>query len=251
LLFSAGCGGEEQTPPAWAPPTAGQDEDEDEPTDGEDDDADEDEDEDDGDGGSTSSSPDDDGSTSGAASGPETSSGEEESTTGPPVDPPPYTPLYRIEVRVHWGNSELGQDELESYLAEMNTIWRDQAGICFEFTVVEHTELMTTGFDVNFQPEVGGPNGYYSGDHDIWCRDYPSLGAAPEPAMYGGARTCAHELGHGLTLDHDQGSDNYLMRSGTLGFEIPQYQIDAARVRAEEKALPDTEPLVCGAPVFD
>ena len=244
-LFVAGCDSDEQTPPAWDPPTAGAADDDDDAPPEDEDDAD---DGDDADGeGSTAG----DGTTGVAESGPATSSGDDESTTGPPIEPPPYTPLLRIDVRIHWGNSGLTQEELENYLAEMNTIWRDQAGICFEFQVVEHDELMTTGFDVMFQPEVGGPNGYYAGDHDIWCRDYPSLSPAPNPVMYGGARTCAHELGHGLTLDHDQNSDDYLMRSGTLGFQLPEYQIDQARVRALEKALEDTEPLICGAPVFE
>ncbi len=173
-----------------------------------------------------------------------------ESSTGEPVDPPPFDPLYRITTRIHRGNSGLTDDELLGYLLEMNTIWRDQAAVCFEFEVVDHDDPMTDGFDMWFQPEVGGPNGYYSGDHDIWVRDYPSLGSAPNPVQYGGARTAAHELGHGLTLDHDQSSDDYLMRSGTEGFSIPDYQITASRERAAQKALADTTPLKCGDPVF-
>jgi hypothetical protein len=133
----------------------------------------------------------------------------------------------------------------------MNFIWRSQAGLCFEFEVVQSETTMSDGFDMWFKPDVGGPNGYYAGDHDIHVRDQPSLGSAPNPAMIGAARTAAHELGHGLTLDHDQGSDDYLMRSGTFGWEIPMYQIDAARTRASEKAIADTTPLDCGAPVFE
>lgn len=185
------------------------------------------------------------------AGGTTTGAGESsESSTGEPVDPPPFDPLYRIAVRIHRGDSGLTDDELLDYLIEMNTIWRDQAAVCFEFEVVDHDDPMADGFDMWFQPEVGGPNGYYSGDHDIWVRDYPSLGSAPNPVAFGGARTAAHELGHGLTLDHDQSSDDYLMRSGTEGFGIPEYQITSSRQRAAQKALADTAPLKCGDPVF-
>lgn len=263
LATPFGCG-EDADPSEWLPggsagdsetpddeESADEDEDEDEPP-ADDDDAppedDEDEpppDDDEGDAASETLPSDTDESTS--STGTAESS---ESSTGEPIDPPPFDPLYRITTRIHRGNSGLTDDELLGYLLEMNTIWREQAAVCFEFEVVDHDDPMPDGFDMWFQPEVGGPNGYYSGDHDIWVRDYPSLGSAPNPVEYGGARTAAHELGHGLTLDHDQSSDDYLMRSGTQGFAIPDYQITASRERAAQKALADTTPLKCGDPVF-
>lgn len=171
-------------------------------------------------------------------------------TTGESADPLPFEPLYRIAVRVHAGGSSLSDAQLGDILAEMNTIWRSQAAVCFEFEVVNDDTTMADGFDMWFQPEVGGPNGYYSGDHDIYVRDQPNLNSAPNPAMIAAARTAAHELGHGLTLAHDQNSDDYLMRSGTFGWEIPMYQLNEARERAAQKALADTTPLVCSPPTF-
>lgn len=178
--------------------------------------------------------------------------GSDDAGTGdeePPGDLP-FDPLYRIAVRVHVGESGMSDDTLLDVLDEMNLIWRSQAAVCFEFEVVEHDTIMTDGFDMWFKPSVGSPNGYYSGDHDIHVRDVPNLNSAPNPAMLPAARTAAHELGHGLTLDHDQNSDDYLMRSGTYGWQIPQYQIDAARARAAQKALPDTTPLDCADPTL-
>ena len=165
-----------------------------------------------------------------------------------PVEPPPYLPLYRIELRVHIGQSGLALDEFAPILEEVNLIWRSQAGVCFEIHTVDDDETMSTGFDFWYAPDVGGPNGYYAGDHDIWTKDHPSLGAAPNPVEHPQARTTAHELGHGLTLDHRQDSDDNLMRSGTLGWQLNEAEIDAARGRAEEKALDDLTPLVCGPP---
>ncbi|MBL4683547.1 MAG: hypothetical protein JKY37_03070 [Nannocystaceae bacterium] len=172
-------------------------------------------------------------------------------TTGAPVEPLPFEPLYRVSVRVHAGASGLSDAELGDILAEMNHIWRSQSAVCFEFEVVADDSTMSEGFDMWFQPEVGGPNGYYAGDHEIYVRDQPNLNNAANPAMIGAARTAAHELGHGLNLSHDQNSDDYLMRSGTYGWEIPMYQIDASRDRAAQKALADTTLLDCAAAVFD
>ena len=179
--------------------------------------------------------------------------GDSDGATTGVEDPPedlPYDPLYRIAVRVHVGESGMSDAELLDVLDEMNFIWRSQAAVCFEYEVVEHDTVMSDGFDMWFKPSVGAPNGYYAGDHDIHVRDVPNLNSAPNPAMIAAARTAAHELGHGLTLDHDQTSDDYLMRSGTYGWQIPQYQIDASRDRAAQKALADTTPLDCADPVF-
>ena len=207
--------------------------------------------------GADDSAADDDGDTGaddggvGVDGGPVDDDAGSDESTGEPVDPPPFDPLYRIQTRIHMGQSNMSDAMLEMVLEEMNFIWRSQAAVCFEFEVVNDDSTMSDGFDMWFKPEVGGPNGYYSGDHDIHVRDEPSLGNAPNPAGIAAARTAAHELGHGLTLSHDQNSDDYLMRSGTYGWEIPMYQIDEARARAAQKALPDTTLLDCGPPVFN
>ena len=65
------------------------------------------------------------------------------------------------------------------------------------------------------------------------------------------ARTGAHELGHGLRLSHYNGyadSADSLMSSGTLGWHLRNFQIQEARTRAQQKAIPDTTPTNCGAP---
>ena len=188
------------------------------------------------------------------------------STTGP-VEPPPYEPVYRIDTRIHVGDSELTESELVSILDEMNTIWWSQAGVCFEFEVVEDDETRPDGFDLWFlrdsDSRVDGVNGLYAGDHTIYTRDHPSLGDVDEPVMEPAARTAAHELGHGLNLGHtnteaDWGPDHRenLMASGTKGWHIPAVppdprdQVLTARERAEIKAIADLVPLECGAPVF-
>jgi hypothetical protein len=172
--------------------------------------------------------------------------------------PPPFTPLYRVAVRIHAGESALTDDQFTAVTAEVNQIWREQAGVCFEFELVDHDEL-GPGFDIWYRMgESGDPNGYYSGDNDIFSRDQPSLGAAPNPVQLPTARTTAHEFGHGLGLSHqDFGNtcpdgdgnldcNDLLMRSGRRGFLITEPEIETARGRAESKALDDTTPLDCG-----
>jgi len=180
--------------------------------------------------------------------------------TGGTAAAPPYTPVYRISVRVHIGQSTLPEAELRGALEEANQIWLSQAGICFEFQTVLDDVTQSTGFDLWFVPVVPSDpsvNGIYMGDHDIWSRDYPNLGSAPNPVTYPAARTSAHEIGHGLRLDHYNGyADSYdhLMSSGRLGFKVSNpnlanvYEIDVARARAQQKALADTTPLACGPP---
>ena len=164
---------------------------------------------------------------------------------------PPFTPVYRIALRVHIGQSQLLQNgELLEVLEEINWIWWSQAGICFEVETVDHDQTMSSGFDFWFRP-VSGVNGYYSGDHDIHTKDYPSLSPSPNPTDHPAARTAAHELGHGLTLGHYNGypdSSSSLMSSGTRGWALHDFEIQAARGRAAQKALSDTTPLYCGAP---
>src|SRR5436190_8345921 len=47
---------------------------------------------------------------------------------------PGRTPVYRINLRVHRGRSNLPAAELRKALEEMNSIWWSQAGVCFEIT---------------------------------------------------------------------------------------------------------------------
>jgi hypothetical protein len=166
---------------------------------------------------------------------------------------PGRTPVYRINLRVHNGQSALPAADLRASLEEMNFIWWSQAGVCFEITSTRDNAPAADGFDISFVPEVPDPigvNGVYKGDHDIWSRDNPRLGPAPNPVTHRAARTSAHELGHGLSLSHYDGypdSADDLMSSGTLGWRLNDLQIQAARTRAQRKALADTTPTNCGA----
>jgi hypothetical protein len=170
---------------------------------------------------------------------------------------PPVTPVYRINLRVHVGQSTLTPSELSAILNEVNSIWHSQAGICFEIHTVNDDQTQQGGYDLWFVPSVPGEpsvNGIYRGDHDIWSRDNPSLGSAPNPVQDPASRTSAHELGHGLTLDHYNGfpdSNDSLMSSGRLGWQLHDFEIQAARARAAQKALPDTTPTNCGPPVIN
>jgi hypothetical protein len=174
------------------------------------------------------------------------------------VSPPPFTPLHRIPVRIHGGDSELTDDDFVDVTTEVNLIWRSQAGVCFEFELVDHDDL-GPGMDVFFRPGTSSdPNGSYAGDHDIFSRDHPNLGPAPNPVQFPTARTTAHELGHALGLDHQNfenacpdGTGNLdcndlLMRSGRMGFLLTDPEIDTARSVADDKSLEDKTPPDCG-----
>jgi hypothetical protein len=94
-------------------------------------------------------------------------------------------------------------------------------------------------------------NGVYCGDHNVHTIDHPSLGRTNDPAWsveYAASRTSAHEIGHGLNLDHYNGfpdSNDCLMSSGRKGFKLQDFEIQIARTRAAQKALPDTTPKYC------
>src|SRR6266702_4748777 len=142
---------------------------------------------------------------------------------------PGRTPVYRLKLRVHNGQTTLPGAELRKSLEEMNSIWWSQAGVCFEITSTKDDARAREGFD-------------------IWSRDYPDLMPAPHPVTQRAARTSAHEIGHGLTLRHYNGypeSADNLMSSGTLGWRLHDFQIQAARARAQQKAEPDTTPTNC------
>jgi len=137
---------------------------------------------------------------------------------------PGHTPVYRIKLRVHTGQSRMPLTDLRESLDEMNSIWWSQAGICFEITSSKDDTAAPDGFDIWFVPEVPDPpgaNGVYKGDHRIWSRDYPNLRPASNSVIHRAARTSGHELGHGLTLPHYNGypdSLDNLMSSGTQGW---------------------------------
>src|SRR6476620_11764077 len=50
---------------------------------------------------------------------------------------PGQTPVYRIKLRVHNGQTTLPVAELRKSLEEMNAIWWSQAGVCFEITTTK------------------------------------------------------------------------------------------------------------------
>jgi hypothetical protein len=174
---------------------------------------------------------------------------------------PPMSPVHRIPLRVHVANSGFGGQELSEVLEEMNWIWWSQAAVCFEIETVHDDQTMSGGFDLWFHrtsiPCSPGANGVYCGDHDIHSLDAPRLGGTDSPAWAverPPARTAAHELGHGLTLDHFNGQpDSYdsLMSSGRMGFKLHEAEIQAARRRAAEKALPDDGSEFCTQVVAD
>jgi hypothetical protein len=164
-----------------------------------------------------------------------------------PKDRPPRSPVYRIPLRIHLGDSERPLQEWIAILEEINHIWLSQAGICFEMHTVYHDYVLDNGMDIWFSPGRGKIlNGYFSDEHEIWVKDTPDLRPAPIPSKYAASRTAAHELGHGLNLSHREDADNNLMRSQTRGWKLNEEEIKGARKRAAEIAISDMEELHCG-----
>lgn len=174
----------------------------------------------------------------------------------------PFSQAFHIALRVHRESSGLSGAALASILEEVNEIWWKQAAVCFEVEVVRSAEVRRDGFDLWFHRSGLGcgasGNGVYCGDHDIHSLDAPSLGATNEriwDTRQDAARTSAHELGHGLNLDHYNGfadSNDSLMSSGRQGFKLHDSEITTARTRALAKALASSSTAPCAAiPVVD
>jgi hypothetical protein len=193
-------------------------------------------------------------------------------TGGAPSSTPVYSPVYRIPLRVHTAQSNLTNADLGPVLVELNEIWLAQAGICFETEVTKDEANQTVGFDFRYVsgtiPDAPTANGLTEGPHAIWSIDHPSLGVAPNAVRNPAARTTAHELGHALGLAHENqppstdcampcycvtlklNCDDFLMRSGRKGFFVSAPEIQIARMRAAQRALPDTTLNACGPPVW-
>jgi hypothetical protein len=173
---------------------------------------------------------------------------------------PPFTPALQIPLRVHRGDSGLSGAQLASVLEEMNAIWWTQAAICFEIEIVKNDEPRRDGFDLWFHRKTLGcnttANGVFCGDHDVHSLDAPSLGRADDAAWnvrQAPARTAAHELGHGLNLQHYNGfadSNDSLMSSGRQGFKLHASELETARRRAQSKGAANSVPCA-KVPVVD
>ncbi len=164
----------------------------------------------------------------------------------------PHVPVLRIPLRVHLSMSKRPAKEWMVILEEINRIWWSQAGICFEIEAVNHDTILKRGMDIWFSPPADEGvvlNGYFEGAHDIWVRDTPKLRPAPNPAGHRAARTAAHEFGHGLGLVHRQDSDDNLMRSQTLGWQLNEQEVRTVRKHAASIALPDRKPPRCRPPI--
>jgi hypothetical protein len=156
-------------------------------------------------------------------------------------------------------------------LENSNEIWSKQAAICFEIEAVKTDPPAATGLDFFFERQTPFPNGVtangvYSGAHTIYGLDRPNLASVKTPARDPAARTASHELGHGLSLQHQNPDqemnclfrgtecDELLMRSGHRGFQITagspanvNEQMNA-RTRAATLALPQSAAIVCAPP---
>jgi hypothetical protein len=180
-------------------------------------------------------------------------------------------PVYRIPLRIHTALSKLTDADLGPVLAELNQIWLQQAGICFEIEVTTDETNRSDGFDFRYTagkiPNAPSANGLTENAHSIWSIDHPNLGSAPHPVQNPTARTTAHELGHALGLAHENpppstdcaspcycvtlgdNCDDFLLRSGTKGYFLSAPEVDITRKNAAKRTLMDSA-TSCAAPVF-
>lgn len=182
------------------------------------------------------------------------------------------SPVYRVPLRVHMQASKLTNAELEPVFSELNRIWLEQGGICFEIEVTNSEDNRKDGLDFRYTagtiPGASSANGLTESAHSIWSIDHPRLNDAPHPVMNPAARTTAHELGHAMGLAHENpppsndcsspcycvqlgdDCDDYLLRSGTKGFHVSAPEVEIARKGAAKLGLNDHGPTQCGAPNF-
>jgi hypothetical protein len=161
-------------------------------------------------------------------------------------------PVYRIPLLVHLGDSDRPAADFRTIFAEINRIWLNQAGICFEIEAVKDDREPEGGLDMWFHPfiaEMIGLNGYYDGEK-IQMKDHPVLALAPHPSSDGAARTAAHELGHALGLKHNQSARDNLMASKTYGWHLNHEEVGRSRRGAVNLALPDSGRQSCNPPRF-
>lgn len=144
--------------------------------------------------------------------------------------------MRRISLRVHTAESRLAPSELVEVLDEVNDIWAP-ADVCFDVVFTASADINTGGLDLWLatQLEREGLNGFFSDNHRIVSLDYPSLDEAPNPTRHPASRTIAHELGHALSLEHQNCGvqcEDLLMTSGRRGFQLSGAEIDVARSAA-------------------
>lgn len=142
--------------------------------------------------------------------------------------PPELETRFSISLAVHTPRSNLSDATLCDVLEELNQIWWQQAGICFEIELVQHDQVGTDRLDLWFESRPPFPNGVeangvYSGPNSIYALDQPELLSVARSVRYPAARTAAHELGHALGLGHQNCGEecfDLLMASGTTGYRL-------------------------------
>lgn len=193
-------------------------------------------------------------------------------------------PVLRVPLAVHVGGSGARDQTLCGILEEINEIWFEAGGICFEMTIDRRfVNRGTPRRDRSAEKRAGllnfwilsrgslfptsqGANGVYLGGgvDEAYTVLNPGLGTAGviERSDFAAARTGAHELGHALSLNHQNcGAPcaNLLMTSGRRGFGLVTGtpantdEINRARRAAtnfRRRALSNTQPDTCSAPRF-